>query len=178
MTAERGAARIVRLDAMEYADAVPELAELFADVVADGGSLGFVSPFGPDDAAAWWRSRAAAVADGALTVWVALDDGGVRGTIALARADKPNARHRAEVVKLMVHPGARGRGLGRALLATAEEAAAEEGLGLLMLDTETDSSGERLYTAAGWTRYGVVPDYAADPEGTLRDCSFFWKRVG
>ena len=98
------------------------------------------------------------------------------GTVSLALESRPNGRHRAEVVKLMVHPSARGRGLARALLATAEAAAAAAGADLLLLDTETDSSAEHLYRSAGWTRYGVVPGYAADPHGTLRDCSFFYKR--
>ncbi|MDG4865898.1 GNAT family N-acetyltransferase, partial [Streptomyces sp. T-3] len=65
------AAEVRLLDADEFASLVPELAGLLADVVADGHSLGFVSPFGPADAAAWWRSRGPAVADGSLRVWVA-----------------------------------------------------------------------------------------------------------
>jgi hypothetical protein len=45
------------------------------------------------------------------------------------------------------------------------------------LDTETGSVAEDLYLTAGWTRYGIVPDYAADPAGVPRDCSFFYKRL-
>jgi ribosomal protein S18 acetylase RimI-like enzyme len=76
-----------------------------------------------------------------------------------------------------VHRRARGRGLGRELLATAERAAAAHGLTLLLLDTETGSAADHLYRAAGWTCYGVVPGYAADPHGTPRDCSFFYKEL-
>ncbi|WP_240796714.1 GNAT family N-acetyltransferase [Streptomyces sp. RFCAC02] len=167
-----------RLDGAGFAAAVDGLAGLFAEVVAQGASLGFVTPFGRDEAAAWWRSRGAAVADGTLTVWVARGAGGaVDGTVGLERSPKPNGRHRAEIVKLMVRPAARGRGLGRALLAAAEDAAVAEGRTLLLLDTETDSPAERLYAGAGWTRHGVVPAYAADPSGVLRDCSFFHKRI-
>lgn len=53
--------------------------------------------------------------------------------------------------------------LGRELLAAAERAARDSWLSLLFLDTQTGSSAERLYLAAGWTPVGVVPDYAADP---------------
>jgi len=48
---------------------------------------------------------------------------------------------------------------------------------LVMLDTETGSAADFLYEAAGWTRYGIVPEYAADPAGTPRDCSFYFKRL-
>jgi GNAT superfamily N-acetyltransferase len=169
---------ITRLSAEDFRDNVRELAGLLSDTVAGGASLGFLAPLGQDAAAAWWRAREPAVADGGLAVWVARGPGGVDGTVSLAFEGKANGRHRAEVVKLMVHRRARGRGLGRGLLAAAEGAAAEAGVTLLLLDTETGSDADHLYGAAGWTRYGLVPGYAADPAGTLRDCSFYYKRLG
>ena len=48
---------------------------------------------------------------------------------------------------------------------------------LLLLDTVADSVADRLYRAAGWTCFGRVPDYATDPDGTLRDCTFFYKQI-
>ncbi|MDF2707181.1 MAG: hypothetical protein K0R62_2833 [Nonomuraea muscovyensis] len=175
---------ITRLAAGDFRDDVTGLAGLLADVVAGGASLGFVLPFGRAEAAAWWRAQEPAVADGGLRLWVARTSEGVTGptgivgVIGLALERKPNGGHRAEIVKLMVHPGARGHGLGRALLGTAERAAAEAGVALLLLDTETGSTADRLYPAAGWARYGVVPGYAADPAGSLKDCSFYYKRLG
>jgi ribosomal protein S18 acetylase RimI-like enzyme len=168
---------IARLTPEGFAAALPALADLLVDSVAGGASVGFLAGLDRAAATAWWRSRAAAVADGSLLVWIADGPAGARGTISLAYADKPNARHRAEVVKLAVHRDARGRGLGRRLLAAAERAAAEAGATLLLLDTETASAAERLYEAAGWVRYGIVPDYAAGPEGVLKDCSFFYKQL-
>ncbi|MFE2043827.1 GNAT family N-acetyltransferase [Streptomyces sp. NPDC059477] len=109
---------------------------------------------------------------------VARAAGRVVGTVSLAFPGKPNSRHRAELVKLMVHRDARGRGLGRRLLTTAEEAAAASGVTLLHLDTETDSGAERLYGSAGWTRIGAIPDYAADPQGVPRPTSIYYKRLG
>lgn len=78
---------------------------------------------------------------------------------------------------LIVDRVARGRGLGRDLLAVAEEAAAQAGVTLLLLDTQTGSAAERLYRKAGWTEVGVVPDYAADPAGDLRPTTFFFKAL-
>ncbi|WP_344406556.1 GNAT family N-acetyltransferase [Dactylosporangium fulvum] len=171
---------ITRLTADAYRDCVDHLAGVLLAAVAGGATVVFRAPFGHEQAADWWRSRQPAVTDGGLTVWTATAVGaatGVVGTVSLAREPKPNGRHRAEVLKLMVHSAARGRGLGRALLATAERAAKDEGATLLLLDTATGSAAEHLYHAAGWTRYGIVPSYATDPGGTLEDCSFFYKRL-
>ncbi|MEU8713346.1 GNAT family N-acetyltransferase [Streptomyces sp. NPDC048663] len=171
----------VRLGADGLAERAGELAALLADTVNGGASVGFLAPLGPEQAAAWWRGRADAVADGRLAVWAALDGAGrVVGTVSLAFAfpGKPNSRHRAELVKLMVHREARGRGLGRRLLTVAEAAAADAGITLLHLDTETDSPAEHLYRSAGWTRAGTIPDYAADPGGVLRPTTLYYKHVG
>ncbi|MEV0235906.1 GNAT family N-acetyltransferase [Nonomuraea sp. NPDC050786] len=168
---------IERLTADEFDASVKDLAELLVDAVDSGASVGFLAPFGHEEAAAWWRAQAPAVAEGGLLVWTSRDEGVVTGTISLALAQKPNARHRAEIVKLMVHRDARGRGLSRALLATAEQAALDAGADLLLLDTETGSLAENVYLTGGWTRYGIVPEYAGSPDGTLQDCSFFYKRL-
>ncbi|MDT0342623.1 GNAT family N-acetyltransferase [Streptomyces litchfieldiae] len=157
---------------------VDELAGLLTDVVGGGASLGFVEPFGHDDAVAWWASQAAELAAGRLLVWVARGSGRVVGTIGLAPVHKPNGRHRAEIVKLMVRGDARGRGIARALLAMAERAAARAGLTLLLLDTETGSPAERLYRGAGWTRHGEIPGFATDPAGDLRSTTLFHKVIG
>ncbi|MGV9628116.1 GNAT family N-acetyltransferase [Streptomyces sp. NPDC003487] len=167
-----------RLDASHIRSSAGELAELLVDTVDGGASVGFLAPLDAAEAAAWWRERAAAVAAGRLLVWAAYDDGGPAGTVSLALADKPNSRHRAEVVKLMVHRRARGRGLGRALLRTAEVAAGAAGITLLHLDTETGSLAEALYRSAGWTRAGTIPDYAASPDGVLRPTTVYYKRIG
>ncbi|MES4831987.1 GNAT family N-acetyltransferase, partial [Streptomyces anthocyanicus] len=91
------------------------LAGLLADTVAGGASVGFLAPLTHAEAAHWWRGRAAAVAAGQLAVWVAREGERVTGTVSLALPDKPNSRHRAELVKLMVSRSVRGRGVGRRL---------------------------------------------------------------
>ncbi|MFD7133391.1 GNAT family N-acetyltransferase [Streptomyces sp. NPDC059894] len=166
-----------RLDAARLLDRTEGLADLLVDTVDGGASVGFLAPLDRAEAVAWWTRRQAAVAAGHLVVWTAHDGDRVLGTVSLALTDRPNGRHRAELVKLMVHRDARGRGLGRALLTAAEEAAAASGVTLLHLDTETGSPAEHLYRTAGWTRAGVIPDYAADPAGVLRPTSLYFKQV-
>ncbi|MGV9593089.1 GNAT family N-acetyltransferase [Streptomyces tendae] len=169
---------VQRLDEQGVTALLDGLAALLADTVAGGASVGFLAPLGHTEAAHWWRERAAAVAAGRLAVWVAREGERVTGTVSLALPDKPNSRHRGELVKLMVSRDARGRGLGRRLLTTVEDAAAAAGLTLLHLDTETGSPAEHLYRSAGWTRAGTIPDYAADPRGELRPTTLYFKQVG
>jgi hypothetical protein len=59
----------------------------------------------------------------------------------------------------------------------AEEAALAAGKTLLVLDTVTGGDAERVYKRLGWTRVGVVPDYALWPEGGLCATTFFYKRL-
>jgi GNAT superfamily N-acetyltransferase len=169
---------VLRLTASQLPFYADTLGELLAHVVNSGNSLGFLSGLTPQAASHWWRDRTNAVEDGNLTVWAALDDASGRcvGTVSLAFSDEANGRHRAEVTKLMVHTAARGQGLGRTLLATAEQFAAESGITLLVLDTETGSRAETLYRGEGWTQAGVIPDYAADAAGVLRPTTLFHKR--
>jgi GNAT superfamily N-acetyltransferase len=169
---------VTRLDEARLAALADDLAGLLVDAVDSGASVGFLAPLDHRAAAAWWRERAVPVAAGRYAVWAAHDGTRVVGTVSLAFPDKPNSRHRAELVKLLVHREARGQGLGRRLLGTAENAAASAGVTLLHLDTETGSPAESLYRSAGWTRAGVIPDYAAEPGGALRPTTLFYKRLG
>ncbi|MER6167790.1 GNAT family N-acetyltransferase [Streptomyces violaceorubidus] len=169
---------VERVDERAATALLDGLAALLTDTVAGGASVGFLAPLGHAEAAHWWRGRAAAVAAGQLALWVARAGERVTGTVSLALPDKPNSRHRAELVKLMVSREARGQGLGRRLLTAAEEAAVAAGITLLHLDTETGSPAEHLYRSAGWTRVGTIPDYAAEPRGGLRPTTLYYKQVG
>ncbi|MFF0293049.1 GNAT family N-acetyltransferase [Kitasatospora sp. NPDC004615] len=154
------------------------LADLLLDAVDDGASVGFLAGTPRDEAAAWWRTLHPSVADGTRLLWTATGpDGRLLGTVALVRENRPNGRHRAEVSKLLVHRDARGAGLGRRLLATAEQAARDGGATLLLLDTQTGSAAEHLYRSAGWTAFGTVPGHAATPDGVLADTTYYYKQL-
>ncbi|MDI3385485.1 GNAT family N-acetyltransferase [Streptomyces sp. B-S-A8] len=154
-----------------------EFADLLLDTVHGGNSLGFLASLDRAEAEAFWRARADAVDRGGLLLLAVRDQGRVVGTVGVDLVDKANGRHRAEIVKLMVHSSARGRGLGRLLLTAAERAAAERGVTLLVLDTETGSDAEGFYAAAGWTRVGTIPGFAADPGGVLHPTTLFYKQL-
>ena len=118
----------------------------------------------PDQPAKFLRAK------GETDAWVAVDgdtpDGPVVGQVALHRAEGepvlalaqeatglPSDRL-AVLARLLVHPDARGRGVGRALVRTAA-ARAEATRRRAVLDVLQSTTGPAaLYASEGWTRLG------------------------
>lgn len=149
------------------------LVALLIDAVADGASVGFYHPLGEAAAVAFWRGVADAMAAGTRVLLAVRADGRIAGTVQLDLHAKQTAGHRAEVMKLLVHPAARRRGLGAALVAAVEAEAVARGRHLLVLDARTGDPACRLYERLGYVLTGVVPGYAANSHGGLDDCSFY-----
>jgi GNAT superfamily N-acetyltransferase len=143
--------------------------------VVGGASVGFLDDLSHDQARDWWR-RALSEPD-SLT-WAAFTaDERVVGAVRLILATLPNARHRAQVAKLLVHRDARGLGCATALLTALEETARTLGRHVLVLDTQTGSTAEGLYRRRGWQLVGTVDDYAAMPDGRLAPTTFMTKQL-
>ncbi len=166
------------LDESQILDVLADLNAILADCVEGGASVGFMSPFSPADAEPFWRGVAAAVGRGEVLLFVAEVEGRVVGTVQIGFALKPNQPHRADLMKLLVHRDARGRGLSKRLMQAAETEAARRGRNLLVLDTATGEPAEALYEKLGWQRSGVIPDYALFPDGRSCDTTVFSKRIG
>jgi hypothetical protein len=43
--------------------------------------------------------------------------------------------------------------------------------------SERGADGERLYRTLGWALAGVIPEFAASPEGGLRSSSFYYRLI-
>ena len=166
------------LDGREAAARVGELAEVLADCVTGGASVGFMAPYGPADALPYWRDVAAAVSEDATLLLAAAHEGRIVGTVQVGIRQMPNQPHRADIKKLLVLESARGRGIARALMSAAEAEAARRGKTVLVLDTATGSPAETVYERLGWQRAGVIPDYALYPDGRFCATTFFYKRIG
>jgi GNAT superfamily N-acetyltransferase len=166
------------LNAEEARAAVPALAEILVDCVDDGASLGFMHPYAQADALPFWESVADGVAAGSTLLFVAEIGGEMVGTVQIGFAHMPNQIHRGDLKKLLVKRSARGKGLSRLLMDAVEGEAARRGKTLLVLDTATGSDAEAIYPRLGWQRVGIIPDYAAWPQGGLCDATFFYKRIG
>src|SRR6266581_4247568 len=74
-------------------------------VVYDGAGVSFVVPFSHEQACAFWRDQVLpGVCARTRRVLVARRGERIVGTVQLMLAMPPNQQHRAEVVKLLVHP--------------------------------------------------------------------------
>lgn len=156
------------------------LAEVLHAVVHGGAGVSFVVPFSLDQARAFWTgSVLPAVHARRRHALVARLDGRIVGTVQLDPAWAPNQPHRAEVLKLLVHPAARRQGIARALMLDLERLAQGHGWTLLTLDTWTGQGGEALYRSLGYVAVGSIPRFAR-PSTTpgLEATTIMYKELG
>lgn len=154
-----------------------ELADVLHDCVEGGASVSFMWPFEKHEARAFYHAQIESAAQGKTRILAAFENGRIVGTVMLGLDGPCNQRHRADVKKLLVHRAARNRGVAEALMHAAEDAARGQGLILLVLDTVTGSTAERLYARLGWQRTGVIPNYAKWPDGRFCDTTVFFKPI-
>ncbi len=156
---------------------LPSLTEMLVETVAQGASIGFHPPLPPQEAIEYWQQTQEKIRAGSTLMLVAHTDGKAVGTVQLALESKPNARHRAEVQKLMVHPAWRSGGVGRKLMQALEKLADEHNRTLLMLDTDRGSAAEGLYQRMAYNRVGDVPDYTVQADGRTSATVIFYKHL-
>jgi GNAT superfamily N-acetyltransferase len=134
------------LDAAEAGARLDELAAILVDAVAQGASVNFMAGFSHEEGRAFWRRQLPGLADGEKILFVGEDRGRLIATVMLMHAPQPNAPHRADVGKMLVHSSARRQGLGR-----------------------------RLHRSCGWREIGTVPDHSYKTNGRLAETTFFYK---
>ena len=153
------------------------LAKVLVDCVEGGASVSFMAPFSLSEAESFYRGVLEEVEHGRRILLAAFQGTELVGTVQVLTAMPPNQPHRGEIAKMLVRRSARGQGIGARLMESAEDAAREAGKTLLTLDTVTGREGERLYTRMGWTKAGVIPNYALYPDGTPCATTLFWKEL-
>lgn len=157
---------------------VAALSDLLIEVVANGGSVSFMHPLAPEDAAAFWKDSLARAATGRRVVLGAWDGEELIGTVTLDLGMPPNQPHRAEIAKLMTRVSRRGRGIARGLMLEAERIAVARGRTLLVLDTAAEEGAAGFYERLGYIRVGAIPGYALKPHGGLTATVIFYKTLG
>lgn len=150
-----------------------QLAKLLVDTVEDGASLGFLPPMKPEDAQTYWSS----VLDEQVKMWVVTIEDVIVGTIQLHLVSRPNGLHRAEIAKLMVHPSAQRKGIGRGLMLLAEARAQAENRSLLVLDTREGDVSNQLYQSMGYQEAGRIPQFARSADGSLHGTVLYFKTI-
>ena len=168
---------ITRMTNDSFDGALPDLTDILHGCVQAGASIGFILPFAPDEARAYWQNRVQPeLRAGALDLFVAYEAGRILGTVQLIPAAMPNQPHRADVAKLLVHPLARRRGLGRALMAALEARATQLGRSMLVLDTRSSDPSRVLYQSLGFQIAGEIPNYCRNPlEDRLEPTTYMFK---
>ena len=173
-----GDVTVRRVAACEATGCVEALADVLIDCVEGGASVSFMLPLAREKAVGFWRGVADDVARGERVLLVAEDgEGRIVGTVQMIVSLPDNQPHRGDIAKMLVHRGARRRGIAQRLMASLEVAARQEGRTVLVLDTVTGGDAERLYERAGWQRVGEVPRYALMPDGQFCSTTFFYKHL-
>jgi GNAT superfamily N-acetyltransferase len=166
-----------RLTAAGARDNLDGLAEVLADCVEGGASVSFMAPFSHAEAAAFFSKLLPEIERGDRILLAAFADSKLVGTVQIILATPPNQPHRADVAKMLVYRSARRQGIGNRLMLAVEEHARAAGKTLLVLDTVTGGDAERLYERLGWSKVGVIPNYALYPDGRWCDTTIFYKQL-
>ncbi|HUN41149.1 MAG TPA: GNAT family N-acetyltransferase [Acetobacteraceae bacterium] len=165
------------LDAAGASSAERRLADILVACVDGGAGLSFLPPLAPSVARAYWKRVAGQVANGTRILLCGWAEGVLAGAVMLDLGMPQDQPHRAEVKKLMVHPDARQRGLGRVLMQRAEQEAARAGRSLLTLNARAGAVAEELYRAIGWQEAGRIPGHSMSGDGTASDTLVFYKHI-
>jgi len=168
---------IRRLNGTEGRRHISALAEVLLDCVEGGASVSFMASLSRPEAESFFEKVVEGVERGDRILLAAFLDSNLMGTVQIVNATPPNQPHRADIAKLLVRRSARGQGIAARLMEHAEEASRIAGKTLLVLDTVTGGDAERLYTRLGWTKVGVIPNYALFPDGRPCDTTVFWKAL-
>src|SRR4051812_928111 len=123
MTTETASISIQILSAAELEERLSAFVGLLCDVVNGGAAMGVLAPLAASEAMEYWLSLRSELNAGSRLLLGAFVDGRLVGSGQLALSRWPNASHRAELQKLIVATGMRGRGMGRALMLALHDAA-------------------------------------------------------
>lgn len=116
----------------------------------------------PQDPPRWLTGRAV------VRAWVSESAGEIDGHLVLLRTDETRVRPEwrevvpvpvgrlAVISRFFVAPGARGRGIGSALMKTAEEHAAAHDLRLVLDVADHNLEAIAFYERRGWERVGTA----------------------
>jgi ribosomal protein S18 acetylase RimI-like enzyme len=154
----------------------PALVALLQDVVDHGASVGFMPPLAAAEAHAYWTGILGDLDHRVL--FIARSGEALLGSVQLALERRANGTHRAEVAKFIVLSSARRQGIGRALMNAAEAAAQAAHRSTLVLDTRLGDPSNELYLSLGWTRAGIIPQYARNPNGEIDPTVIYYKLLG
>jgi ribosomal protein S18 acetylase RimI-like enzyme len=144
--------------------------------ILDGGGFGWIKLPAREILERYWR--------GVLTMpsrmlFVARLDGVICGTAQLITPPRNNEAQgfAATMTTVFVAPWARGHGLSRRLIENIEQAAREEGFGVIHVDIrESLDIAIKLYESMGYVHFGTNP-YYAKIDGKIIPGRYYYKVI-
>lgn len=161
-------------------ETTPELLDsvctLWADVSNAGGAVGFVPPVAKDDIRPELLKHLAAMTEGRTRLLIGRGaDGAVAATAFFTFNTHRLMRHWCWLYTVMVHPSHQGNGLGRALMAAAEDAARDmDGIQGIRLTCRGGTGADRFYERCGYKEVGRVPGAIKVGDDDFRDDVTMW----
>ena len=139
-----------------------EVHRVVSAVVDLGGAVGWLQTPTLTDIGQWLGGWQAAVATGRAGLALCRVDGQIQALGGWQAGREGPIGHVVELTKVMVHPGARGLGLGRLVVDTLIDGADSFGAEVLTLGVRGNNHGARaLYEACGFMTWGVIPNGVA-----------------
>ena len=131
-------------------------------VVELGGAVGWLQTPTRADIGQWLGEWHTAATTGRAGFALCRVNGQIQAVGGWRAGTEGPMGHVAELTKIMVHPDARGLGLGRVVVDTLVDGADSFGAELLTLGVRGNNHGARaLYEACGFETWGVMPNAAA-----------------
>lgn len=131
-------------------------------VVELGGAVGWLQVPTPADIGEWLGEWHTATKTGRAGFALCRLDGRIEAVGGWRAGMQGPMSHVVGLAKIMVHPKARGLGLGRVIVETLIERADSYGAELLTLGVRGNNHGAKaLYEACGFITYGVLPNGVA-----------------
>lgn len=153
-----------------------DLCKATEDAIRDGIGFGWVAPPAREVLESYWNGT---IIVPRRSLFIARIDGVVAGSIQLMRPSKSKetSAFACEIEAHFVAPWARGHGLAKALLETAEREASRDGFSVIRLSVrESQHHAIQLYRESGYTEWGVMPYYEYINANMMAG-HFFYKRL-
>ncbi|UGY92946.1 GNAT family N-acetyltransferase [Streptomyces gobiensis] len=149
---------------------------LWADVVNAGGAVGFVPTVTTEDVRPGLLTHLRAMSENRCRVLLGFDEHNeVKATAFFTFNAHRLMRHWVWLYTVMVHPAQQGKGVGRALMAAAEEAArGMDGIRSIRLNCRGGLGLEHFYGSCGYKEVGRVPDAIKVADDDFRDDIIMW----
>jgi ribosomal protein S18 acetylase RimI-like enzyme len=170
-------AELVNLNTANALESLDDLVSLLRDAVESGAAVGFLPPLSDKDARLHWRRLIERLPTGLTVLLGAREDGHLVGCVHLELENRPNGKHRAEVIMLLVGLGYRRRGIGRSLMRALDKEAQRRGRTLLVVEIRKGDPAEALCRQMHFQEAGIVPRYARSASGALQDFVFLYREL-